>query len=337
MTNNAIVNGYGDIYIQLKQKITKKAFIKKNIKSILMENSDILFLDIYGIMDALLISGNRHIPIYVLSYLQMQSQAFSTINNTFAGSNNFYCGQVLYKKYNSFEKKKIVIITGENKKIKSLLFDSMPVLFSGSYNFGWDDWNEKAVIIPIEKIENYFEVPTIEFIHVYVNNKKKVKEVMDWIKNKLNKEINYIDFGINVLPEYNKFLILLDIITHSIFFLIFAFSYFLLLILINIYMYQNSNEFYFLIISGIKKNYLYISLLLFFFLLVLFSLLVGFLLGYGIIIAINYFHCIVISSELNSYFFGIINWSIIYYYAIAYIFLLLLSVKYYFKKYLKNI
>lgn len=209
----------------------------------------------------------------------------------------------------------------------------MPISFYDKYNFGWDDWNEKAIAIPIDTIEKYFEVPTLEYINVYIENKKKINEVLEWIKINLHKEINYIERGVEVLPEYNKFLILLHIITHGISFLIFTFSYFLLLILINLYMYENKNEFYFLIIMGIKNIYIKYSVLIFFFLLGLFSILFGFLLGYIIVNIINFFHCIVISAELNSYFFCIINYNFLYYYSIVYIVLLLFSVLYFYQKY----
>lgn len=331
MTHEAIINGYGDIYIQLKKKLTKKSFLKKKIESILRENQEISSLDIYGIINGLLISGSRHIPVYLLSCYKMESKKF--LNNSIPDKNSCWCGEVLYKKYNNEEKKKIVIITGENQKKKTLFFEAMPISFYQRYNFGWDEWNEKAIIIPIEKIESYFEVPTIEFIHVYVNNKKKINEILSWIKNKLTSEIGYVDLGIKVLPEYNKFLVLITIISHGILLLLFSFSYFLLLILINLYLYQNKNEFYYLIITGIKKFHIGCSLILFFFLLVLLSLFFGFLLGYISISILNYFHCIVISAELQSYFFCVIDWQVIYYYSLLYLFLLLSSVYYYYNKY----
>lgn len=332
----SIINGYGDIYIQLNKKLTKKIFIKKNIKTILMKNNNIKSLDIYGIVNGILISGNRHIPVYILSSLESQSKLLFDKNLEYKNKNTFYCGEVLFKRYNTLENKKLAIITHEDKKKKSLFFDVMPVSFYNGYNFAWDDWNERTIIVPVEKIENYFEIATIEFIHVNINNKKKITDVYYWIKEKLKNEINYIDFGINVLPEYNKSLILLNIISNSISILIILFSFFLLLILINLYMHQNKDEFYYLVIIGIKKLYIQISLIIFFLLLGFLSLLVGFVSGYLIISILNFFRCIVISVELDSYFFCIINWRSLCLYYIGYILVLLLSVWYYYNKHSIN-
>ncbi len=333
LTYDSIINGYGDIYIQLKKKLSKKAFLKKNIKNILMTNSNISSLDIYGIINGLLISGNRHVPVYLLSYLEVSPQLFFDKNSLPNNKNTFYCGEVLFKKYNSLEKKKLAIITHEDKKHKSLLFDAMPISFYNGYNFGWDDWNERAILIPIENIENYFEISTVEFIHVHIKNKEKINDVLLWIKEKLNSEINYIELGVKVLPEYNKCLILLNIISYSISFLIIIFSFFLLLVLIDLYLYQNKNEFYYLIIIGIRNLYIQLSLIIFFLLLGLCSLFIGFLLGYAIILILNFFRCIVISVELNSYFFCVINWNALYYHLIGYMGMLLLSVCFFYKKY----
>ncbi len=307
--------------------MTKKEFIEKRILNIFCKNKDISCIDVYGVINSLLISGDRHIPVYLLSFLQIQSKLFINKNHK---KNEFYCGQVLFKKYDMLKKKKIVIITGANKK--SLFFDSMPISFYQGYNFGWDDWNEKAIIIPIESFENYFELPSIEFINVYVRNKTKIKEIIDWIKQKFNNEINYIDFGINVLPEYNKFLVLLKIITNGILFLIFVFSCILLLILINLYIYQNKDQFYFLIIMGIKNIYIKLSILLFFFFISIISILSGFLYGFLIINIINYYNLIVISNELQSYFICIVNWNFIYYYILIYLIILFFGLFYYYKK-----
>jgi ABC-type lipoprotein release transport system permease subunit len=296
-----------------------------------MSNKDISSLDVYGIVNGLLLSGNRHVPVYLLSSLQTSSQLF--INKNFEDKNKFYCGNVLFKKYHILENKKLAIITHEDKKKKSLFFDAMPIAFYQGYNFGWDDWNEKAIVIPVEKIENYFEIPTIEFIHVNINNKNKIKEVFFWIQEKLANKINYIDFGVKVLPEYNKCLILLTIISNGVSILIFIFSFFLLLILINLYLYQNKEEFYCLVMIGIKKKYIQISIIIFFLLLGLLSLLAGFLLGYCIITAINFFRCIPISVELENFFYCVINWNTLFLYFIVYIVILLLSVWYYYQKY----
>jgi ABC-type lipoprotein release transport system permease subunit len=243
---------------------------------------------------------------------------------------------VLFKRYNRLENKKIAVITHEDKKKKSLFFDAMPVSFYNGYNFGWDDWNERSIVVPVEKIENYFEIPTIEFIHVNIDNKNKITDVYCWIKEKLKNEINYIDLGVNVLPEYNKSLILLNIISNSVSIIIILFSFFLLLILINLYMYQNKDEFYYLIIIGIKKLYIQMSLMIFFLLLGFFSLLIGFLSGYLIISILNFFRCIVISVELDSCFFCVINWYSLCLYYIGYMLVILLSVWFYYNKYSVN-
>lgn len=106
MTQNAIKNGYGDIYIQLNKKMTKKLFFKKNIQNTLMKNKYISNLDIYGVVNALLIAGDRHIPVYLLSFFQMQSQLFLYHDVKYINKNIFYCGDILYKKYNALDKKK---------------------------------------------------------------------------------------------------------------------------------------------------------------------------------------------------------------------------------------
>lgn len=331
MTKNNIISGYGDIYIQLNKKLNKKLFFKKNIKSILSKNQYIESCDIYGITNALLIIENRYVPIYLISYLEMPSKKkINTLNNS------FYCGEVLYNKYNFFDKKKIVIITRENKKEKTLYFDSLSISFYDKYNFGWDDWNEKAIMMPVEKVENYFEIATIEYINVYVKDKKNINEVMIWIKNILKNEINYINFGIAVLPEFNKFIVLLNMISQIISFLILFFSYFLLLILINLYFYENKNDFFFLILTGIKEIYIKSSIFIFFFILGIISLFGGFVCGYFVIKSINFFSCYLIPMELNNYFSCIINLNFLYYYSLIYLILLLFAVAFYYRKYIFN-
>jgi hypothetical protein len=332
LTKTAILQNYGDIHIQLHKKITKKNFLKKNIKKKLLENKNIKHIDVYGIIDGILIAENRHIPIIILSYLELSSLSFNSYKHI-PKKNNFSCGKVLFHKYQKNQNKKILLITKDNQKKKILFFDSMPIEFNDPYTFIWDDWNEKSILIPVEKIESYFEIPTIEYLNLHLFNANAATEVIAWIKKNLYKEINYIDHGEKILPEYNKFIILLDIITYSIQIIIILFSYLLQTTLINLYFYENKIEFYFLLLTGIKKKYLFMSILFFFLIVLILSFFLGCSTGYVMTSLSNYLQCIPINKLDNNYFLCFPNWSILSY-GLCYILLLIFQIIYFCKKYL---
>lgn len=320
----SVINGYGDIYFEFKSKMNLKEIKKKKIESRLQKCNDISSFFLYGINNGMLKHGNDYIPIYLISYVNLNNVFYNKKYNS--NENGFYVGALMYEKYKNISHKKIFLIKKENTAKKIIHFDYMPINFKGYLELAWDELNEKAIFMPIEKVENFFELRSINAVNIYLLNRKNINSVMTFLKNEFGKEIGYISESCQIFPEYSKFLSLISIIDAIIMYIIFIFSFFLFLILLTLYLEDNVFDQKILFLLGIKRKTIYGSFLILFLFVIFLSLLLGFLLSYGVIYCINYWKLIPINTIFDCYFLCVMNFKKILLYTLIYIFLMIIFV-----------
>ncbi len=324
--SKSIGHVYGDVYVEFTKKMNKKEIKKKGIELILSDLKDIKSFFLYGVNHGIFKSENDYLPVYLVSYMHFESSFCNYMEE--CGQKGFLVGTALYQRFLGSKHKKIFLIKREDSQKKVMHFDAMPFQFKGYVELSWDEWNEKAIFIPIEKIENFFEIKSINALNIYVHDKKCVSALIESLKKSFKNDIRYISSSSSVLPEYTKFLAIISMVDSIITYIIFFFSFFLLFILIAVYLNENTFDYSFLLLMGISRREVAASVALLFLFLVIVAASVGFLSSHIFIFLVNYFKLFCINAKYNAYFVCTLNYSKIFFYIVYYIIFLIIFLLY---------
>lgn len=322
----SITHVYGDVYVEFTKKMNNKDIKKKHIESILSSLKDIKSFFLYGVNHGIFKNENDYIPVYIISYTHYEPSFFNFMKEV--NKKGFLVGAALYQKCLDSKHKKIFLIKKEDSQKKIMHFDAMPIHFKGYVELSWDEWNEKAIFLPIEKIENFFEIKSINALNIYVHNKKSIPTLIESLKKIFKNDIRYISSSHTVLPEYTKFLEIISMVDAIIMYIIFFFSFFLLFILISVYLNENAFDYSFLLLIGISRRNILISIVFLFLFLVLLAISIGFISSHLLIFLVNYFKLLCINAKYNAYFLCTLNYSKIFFYILNYIFFLIIFLFY---------
>lgn len=252
--------GYGDIYCQFKKKLFLKDFENKKIIERIKKNTMIQSCFFYGMVEGLVFAGNQHIPVIVLTFLFDKQDTIFSYNrfDRFDFTKKPpYAGITLFNKLSSVEEKiKLAIITEQNEKKNCLFYDVMPIKHLEKSIFSWDEWNERALVFNIVNFENYFEVPSILGINIYLKDEKEQQSVCDFLTQEFKDELAFISASVDMFPEHHRYLNLIKFISGFVLYLIAIFSMGTLSILIELYVMQHSMEYLYLRMLGLKKYFI---------------------------------------------------------------------------------
>ncbi len=260
--------GYGDIYFQFKEKLFLKEFENKKIIERIKKNNDIKSFFAYGTSEGMLLTEEQYVPVLVLTFLfDKQDDIFSykQFSKFDFNKKSLYVGFSLFNKmFQVKDKIKLAVINEHDKKNNCLFYDIMPIKNVERGIFSWDEWNDKALIFNIANFENYFEIPTIFGINIYLKKLSDQHAVCDFLKAEFLHEVSFISLSQDIFPEHHKYLKLIKFISYFILYLIAIFSISILSILIELYVSRNAIQYLYLRMLGLKKYFLIIASTIFF-------------------------------------------------------------------------
>lgn len=334
-----LYNGYGEIYIKFKKKLLLKTFLSKKIEARLTKIAGIKTFYSYGAIEGALLVQDEVIPVSLLIMTKNSESLFfnqDIMKEMIFEKNQIYFGHTLYEKYkNNIPGMKILVINNHNAKKKNLSYQCMPINKIHPYTASWDEWNDRSILLGIDKFENYFELPSVEYIHVYTKNKYEKKNILEKIKKEFINEIGYICLSEDMCPAYTVFLSLLETVSSIIVFLVLLFSLVLLSILIKLYIYEHKNDYLYLILLGINDSFLKTALLSLFMIITSAAVFIGTMSAYLLTTILNYYK-IIIFNKNNIHISFIISTKFILYYLLFSLLLTTICAFYFRNKYIKN-
>ena len=263
-----LYQGNGEIYFQFKKKLFLSEFKHKNIIERIKQNKSIKSFFAYGQAEGVLLVENDYVPILALLFLFDLEDTFFSYKKFFLDEykkNFVYLGSALFRKYEGLLKTmKLLIVNDHNEQEKIFSYDVMSIKNIEEMRFNWDEWNNKALILDVQRFENYFEMSTIFALNIYLEACVSIKEVCEFLKEEFKEEVGYVSSAEDIFPEYSKYIKMINCISFFIIFLILLFSLFVLSLLIEMYLLKNQNQYLALRLIGISKKTLLLTVILLF-------------------------------------------------------------------------
>ncbi len=284
---------YGDIQVVFKKKISggEASKLERDLKKIFPHEIQELFL--YGIHPGVVSLGEDNLhSVYLLNYVSLCSRIFLEKKDIRPGLHGYVVGKNLFARSGGPEKKRVALFSGRGQRKKSLSCDIFPLFFSGYCTFLSDEWNDKLIMVPNKKFENFFEKKGIQYLQIYLFEKKQTQDIIFHMQRRYSSLIHSIQKSEEISIENEIFSSIIKISIHLIIMIFFLISFFFLYFFMRLYLHDNAHDYQFLISIGVSRAMLLSSLMILFQFLVVAALVVGFSGGFFFIKIINYYHFI---------------------------------------------